>query len=124
VERSRGNARARRPGRWRVLGLGQDRGVDVDDYLVPVRWSAWIDAVAQRGLGEQRQGVRLLLRHARGVVTADRGVLTASLLARVQRLAGGRQRLLEHRADLGGQPSLDDHRTVGIWIHVELAAPC
>jgi hypothetical protein len=45
-----------------MLGVGQDCRVDVDDDLVPLARGAGIDPVVKRGLGQEGQGVGLLLR--------------------------------------------------------------
>jgi hypothetical protein len=60
-----------------LAGVGQDGGVDVDHHLVALPRGAGIDAVVERGLGEQRERVGLLLRHRRRVFSRD---LLASLL--------------------------------------------
>ena len=64
--RFRGNARAVfDDGLAGLIGILQDGGVDMDHHLVVLGRRARIDAVVERGLGEQLQGVGLLLRHRR-----------------------------------------------------------
>ena len=76
-----------------LVGVGQDSGVHVDYHLIAFSRSAGIDSVVKRGLGEQRQGVGLLLLHRRRV--GFRCLLTSPL---VQGLAGRVQRRLSWRA--------------------------
>jgi hypothetical protein len=64
--RFRGNARAIfDDGLAWLIGILQHGGVDVDHYLVVFGRRARIDAVVERGLGEQLQRVGLLLSHGR-----------------------------------------------------------
>ena len=66
ARRFRGNAR--RPPRtdWPGRsGVGQHGGIDVDHDLVALARGARVEAVVEGRLGEQRQGVRLLLRDGR-----------------------------------------------------------
>ena len=65
-------------------------------------------------LGQQRQGVGLLLPHRRRVEVRR---LVAPPL--VQGLAGRGQRCQQQRADLGRQPAPDSHRAVLARIHVQ-----
>ena len=66
LRRFRGNARAVfENGLTRRVRVGQHRGVDVDHHLKTLSGCAWIDAVMQGRLREQRQRVGLLLRHRR-----------------------------------------------------------
>jgi hypothetical protein len=63
LRRFRGHARAVLEDRLAaMLGVGQDCRVDVDDDLVPLARGAGIDPVVKRGLGQEGQGVGLLLR--------------------------------------------------------------
>ncbi len=68
LRRSRGNVRAvlqhRLPGLGRVR---QDRGVHVDHHLIAFPRGPGIELVMQRGLRQQGQRVRLLLRPGRGL---------------------------------------------------------
>jgi hypothetical protein len=89
----------------------------VHHHLVPFARGARIQGVVERALGEQRQGVGLLLLH-RGRVGVGR--LLAPPL--VEGLAGGVQRLEQQGADLGGQAPADPHRTVFVGVHVQRAA--
>ena len=62
LRRFRGNARAAfHDGLARRIGVGQDIGIDVDDDLVALARSAGVDPVVERGLGDQRQRISLLL---------------------------------------------------------------
>jgi hypothetical protein len=99
--RFRGNVRAvlenGLAGRIRV---GQHCGVDVDHHLIPFARCAGIEAVVQRGLGEQGQRVGMLLREGRricgNVHLAGVCVVHPALL--IQGLAGCGQGLQDHRA--------------------------
>jgi hypothetical protein len=95
LRRSRGNACAvLEDGLAGLLRVGEDGGIDVDHYLVALGRRAGIDAVVQRRLREQGEGVRLLLDHRRrfrGNVHRL-GVPVLGLHARplIQALASGR----------------------------------
>jgi hypothetical protein len=67
----------------RRLGVRQDLGIDVDHDLVALPRGAGIEALVQGRLGQQRQGVGLLLLHRRRV---GLGILVAPAL--IQGLAG------------------------------------
>jgi hypothetical protein len=59
--RSRGNVGALFKDRLAgLVGVGQHRGVDVDDHLVALTGGAGLDRGVEGGLGEQGQGVGLL----------------------------------------------------------------
>jgi hypothetical protein len=58
-----------------LLRVGQHSRVHVDHHLVPLAGRAGIEAVMQRGLGEQGQRVRLLLRPRRGLQCPARVLL-------------------------------------------------
>jgi hypothetical protein len=92
----------------------------VDDDLVALARRAGIDPVVKRGLGEQRERVRLLLsrRRFRGNV-ARNGACVCSVRLLVQRLARCGQRLLEHGACLGSQAPADDDHPVLVLVHVQ-----
>jgi len=92
----------------RHVGFGQDRGIDVDDDLVPLAGWPRIDPVMEDRLGEQGQRVGLPLaerRRFRGnVVERSRGnVFRLS----VQRLAGRVERLHQHGPGLRLRLRLD-----------------
>jgi hypothetical protein len=79
--RFRGNARAVfEEGLARRLGVGQHRRVDVDDHLVPLAGGAGIEAMVEGRLGEQGQGVGLLLGQgvSAGTSTMDVSAETSS----------------------------------------------
>ena len=60
--RFRGNVRAvLEYGLAGMIGIREDRGIDVDDDLIALSRSAGIDAVVEGRLREQRQRVGLLL---------------------------------------------------------------
>ena len=104
-----------------LIGVLQDRGVDMDHHLVVLGRRARIDAVVKRGLGQQLQRVGLLLRHRRRL-RGDVGGLTIhapSVLPLVQSLTGRRQGLHEECPGLGRQATPDGHGAVFAWIHVE-----
>src|SRR6266850_163222 len=100
-----------------LTGVGQDGGVDMDYHLVALPGGARIDAVVERGLGEQREGVGLLLRHRRCVSLWR---LLASPL--VEGLPRGIECLHEHGANLRGESSPDLHHTVFVLIHMQRPA--
>ena len=114
LRRSGRNAHAvfelRLPG---LTGVSQDGGVDMDYHLVAFPRRPRIDAVVQRGLGEHREGVGLLLRHRRCVSLW--GLLASPL---VEGLPGRIECLHEHSANLRGEASPDLHRTVFVLIHM------
>ena len=63
LRRFRGNARpVFEDGLARVVGVGEDPSVDVNDHLVPLARCAGVDPVMERRLSEKRQGIGLLLR--------------------------------------------------------------
>jgi hypothetical protein len=98
----------------RRLGVGQHRGIDVDDDLVLVSRDAGIGSTVERRFRHERERVRLQLGHRRrfrGNVL-NHGV--AGRLARplIQRLPGRVQRPEEHGAHLRRQPSADDDHAV------------
>ncbi|HET9489142.1 MAG TPA: hypothetical protein VFR64_05230 [Methylomirabilota bacterium] len=43
------------------IGVRQDLGVDVDDYLITLPRGSGIEPLVQSGFGHQRQGIGLLL---------------------------------------------------------------
>ena len=67
--RFRGNARAVfEHGLAGLIGVGQHRGVDVNDDLIALAGSSGIESLVQRRFGEEDERVRLLLRHRRPVM--------------------------------------------------------
>jgi hypothetical protein len=80
----------------RLSGLGrirQDGGIYVDHHLIALPSGSGIELVMQRGLGQQGQRVRLLLRPGRGLrrrVGGRYGGL-AGAAPLVERFAGGIQ---------------------------------
>ena len=105
----------------RSVRVGQHRDIDVDHDLVPLPGCTGIDPMVERRFGDESQRVRLLLRH--GGRFCGNVVALRRACALIQRLAGGGQRVPEHRADLRCQPSADDHHAVFVLIHMEPAAP-
>jgi hypothetical protein len=101
----------------RLVGVNQDGGSDVHHDLVTLSRGAGIDALVERGLREQREGVGLLLLHRWRV---SLGRLRAATL--VYALPRRLQRLQEHGADLRGQPPTEPDRTVFVLIHVQGAS--
>jgi hypothetical protein len=97
-------------GRVRVR---QHRGIHMDDHLVPLSRGAGIDAVVEGRLGEQREGVSLLLGHG-GRFRGNVG--RAPLL--IERLASRSQRLHEQSPDFGRQPATQHHHAVIVLIDV------
>jgi hypothetical protein len=85
LRRFRGNAHAlREDGLAGWIGIGEHRGVDVDDHLIALAWRAGIDPVMKRRLGEQPERVGLQLFHRGRLVRIDHqaglGALRAGLL--------------------------------------------
>jgi hypothetical protein len=97
----------------------------MDHDLVAFSRRAGFHAVVQRRLRDQRQRVRLLLAHARRLLGNIHGrrsrgnVGRLSAPALIECLAGGRQGLHEHRADLRFQPPANHHHTVVVLIHAQ-----
>ena len=93
----------------------------MDHHLVVLGRRARIDAVMERGLGQELQRVGLLLSHRRrfrgNVCGLSRRRVSA--LPLIQGLTGRRQGFHEERAGLGRQTSADRHGTVFSRIHVE-----
>jgi hypothetical protein len=123
LRRFRGNVRPVLEGRLaRRVRIGQDRSVDVDHDLVALACGAGVDAVVERGFGDEGEGVGPLLGHDRrfgdDVGGRFRGnVRGVSLL--IQPLARRLERSQQDGADLGGQAAADEHHTVFILIHVQ-----
>src|SRR2546425_12798931 len=62
--RFRGNVRpVLEDGLAGLIGIGEGRGIDVDDHLVSLSWRAGIYSRVEGRLREQAQRVRLLLGH-------------------------------------------------------------
>jgi hypothetical protein len=55
------------------VGVGQHRGVDVDDDLIALARSTGVELVVQGGLGDERKAIGLLLLHGRRVGLAGVG---------------------------------------------------
>ena len=74
-----------------LIGILQDRGVDMDHHLVVLGRRARVDAMVERGLGQELQGVGLLLSHRRRFRGNVRGLggRAPSALPLVQGLTGG-----------------------------------
>jgi len=91
----------------------------VDDHLIALARLAGIDPMVERSLGNQHQGVRLLLseraRFRADVVRLERGRLAPLDIARRG------QCLDQHRASFGRQPPANHNRTVDILIQMERA---
>ena len=66
LRRSRGNADTALEHRlpWRI-DVGQHRGIDVNDDLVPLTRRAGLHSTVQGGLSNEREGIRRLLFHGR-----------------------------------------------------------
>ena len=54
-----------------LIGIGERGGVDVYDDLIALSGRAGINAVVQRGLGDDSQRIRLLLCKRRGVFDSE-----------------------------------------------------
>ena len=46
-----------------LIGIGEHRGVDVDDHLVSLSWRARVDAVVEGRLRDEGERIGLLLGH-------------------------------------------------------------
>jgi hypothetical protein len=107
-----------------LLWIRQHGGVHVDHHLVPLARGPGIELVMQRGLGQQRQRVRLLLRPGRGlrgrVGERQRGLGDAALL--VQGLARRVEGPQEQQAHLRREAPAQHHGAVLILVDVECAA--
>ena len=97
-----------------LIGILEHRAVDMDHHLVVLGRRARVDAVVERGLGEELQRVGLLLSHRRRFRGNVRGLSSrrVSALPLIQGLTGRRQGFQEERARLGRQASSDRHGTV------------
>ena len=116
LRRFRGNARAPLEDRLpRLIGIGQYLGIDVDHHLVALPRGAGIEAVVQGRLGEQGQGIGLLLADRgrfRGNAPGagiEGGPLPAAL---IQALPGRGQGLHDQRSHFWLEPPLDDTPTL------------
>jgi len=96
-----------------LIGIGERRGVDVDDHLVSLSWRARVDAVVEGRLRDEGERIGLLLGHG--------GRLRGNVPL-IQGLTRRGQRLHEDGADLGRQPPSDRHHAVLILIHVQRTA--
>jgi hypothetical protein len=115
-----------------LLRVGQHSRVHVDHHLVPLAGRAGIEAVMQRGLGEQGQRVRLLLRPRRGLQCGiargrqagreGRGRGPGGADPLIQRLPSGVERAQQQLAHLGGEPPAEHHGAVVLAVDVERPA--
>src|SRR5712691_8710156 len=119
--RFRGNVRAvLEHGLPRLIRVGQDRSINMNDHLVTLSRGAGIEPMVECRLREQRQRICLLLGHGRGIrhgVSQRRSLLATRSL--VQRLARRGQRLHEQRSHFRLQPSANDYHAVVVLIHVK-----
>ena len=111
LRRSRGNARSVLQRGLAGLGrIRQNGGVHMDDHLVPLPGRSGVELLMQRYLGEQGQGIRLLLCHGgrfRGNVPEPcrgTGLFSGPL---VQALAGRGQGLHDQRSHLRLEASFE-----------------
>jgi len=96
-----------------LIGIGEHRGVDVDDHLVSLSWRARVDAVVEGRLRDEGERIGLLLGHGgrlRGNVPLMQGLTRRG------------QRLHEDGADLGRQPPSENDHAVLVLIHVQRTA--
>jgi hypothetical protein len=86
----------------------------MDHHLAVLGRRARIDAVMERGLGQELQRVGLLLSHRRRFRGNVRGLggRAPSALPLIQRLTGRRQGFQEERTGLGRQTSADRYGAV------------
>ena len=95
LRRSRGNARpVLEDGLAGLIRVREHGGVYVDHDLIPLARRAGIELVAEGGLGEQCQRIRLLLGHRRALRgrVGEGRVRSRGPAARVERLAGRGER--------------------------------
>ena len=97
-----------------VIGIGEHRRIDVHHDLIALAGRAGVEVVVQRGLGEESQGVGLLLGHAGGVLPRR-----VRLGFRGRLITRRGQRLPDHRADFGGEPAVDDEHAVDVLIDAQ-----
>jgi hypothetical protein len=115
LARFRGNARAVfEHGLAGLIGVGQHRGVDVNDDLIALARSSGIESLVQRRFGEEDERVRLLLGHRRRVA--------ARLDLLVEGVPRGSKRAHEQSTGLRRQASTHDHRAVIICVDMKRAA--
>src|SRR4030095_7979055 len=107
-----------------LAGIGQDRRIDVNDDLVPLRGHAGIESLVERDLGEEAERVRLLLDNGRPLdgLVHDSAGRRSRAPALIQRLSRSLQGLDEERADLRLAPAPDDAHAVVPGDEVEGAA--
>ena len=68
ARRFRGNVCAVfKNGLSRVIRVLEHRSIHVDHHLIALARRPWVEAVVKRSLGDQRKGVRLLLREGRRI---------------------------------------------------------
>ena len=123
LRRFRGNADAvLEDGLAGMIGVRQHRGVDVDDDLVALARGAGIDAVVEGRLGQQGQGVGLLLLHRRRSADRRSADVGGRDRARARWYSASRaasSALTSRAPDLRGQPAPDPHGAVVVLIHVQ-----
>ena len=98
ARRFRGNACALlEDGLSRLIRVLEHRRVDVDHHLVTLARCPWVELMVKRGLGDQRQRVRLILREGRRIF--EPFVRIDAAAPRIELLSGRLQRPKQQRAD-------------------------
>jgi hypothetical protein len=123
LRRSRGNVRSILQQRLADLGrICQDRGVHMDHDLVPLPGRTGVELVTQRCLGQQGQGIRLLLRPGRRLQRRIGCRRPEGATPLVERLAGRVERAHEQRPHLRRKSPPKHHGAVTIRVDVHRAA--
>ena len=120
LRRFRGNARTPfHDGLAGRVGIGQHVSIDVNDHLIALARGTRIEPVMKCRLGDQHQGVGLLL--LEGARFRKRVVGLEQRRLGPQAITGRGQGLDQHRAGFRRQPASDDDAAVHILIHVKCA---
>jgi len=123
LRRSRGNARSVLQRGLAGLGrIRQNGGVHMDDHLVPLPGRSGVELLMQRYLGEQGQGIRLLLRPGRGLHRRVGCCRPEGATALVERISGRVERTQEHRPHLWRKPAPKHHGSVIVRVDVQRTA--
>ena len=120
LRRSRGNvAHLFELGLAESLRIRQHGGVDVNHDLVALARRPGVELMVQGGLGEQGQGIGLLLHPGRSIDGLASWAWPRSL---IEGLAGGIERSGEQSTRFRSQATTDYHRAVVVPIDLEHAA--
>ena len=115
----------------RRVRVGEHVGIDVDDHLISLPRRARINAVVERRLGDEGEGIGLLLAQRRRVVGDDQPCARQSVGPRfrgdvvsapIQRLPACLHRLHEDGPRFRLQTPANDDHAVFVLIHVKCTA--